>query len=532
MASITLANANKIYELSEKNSVYFHTVECEQFKEYCFAVQKLKRAIREEMDDEELLRTYINFYSRYRYEIISTPLPFDNLELCSKDTLNYLRRKTDQCATVFPHFGEEITELFNSFILLFGIDQNPLLSKIMEITSGYRRNEVAVLIKDVKLLTMTEKWMRRNRFDYRFQLVDLLQLRGLNFFKRLIILGAPLWYRDHQYVLSVPHAKEIHFIGYEWMKNKWPNLNVFAGSATVTNNDQPNKKKAMKYRKRLILDPEDILLSQTYDWNKIRSGLSFEYGLEESTEIETIEARLLLLEGFEAVYVDASSESAKALIIDLYEEDEDVDEDGEASSLVMRIPANDIIAGMFIVLRTEGGGDYIVQVADNLLGKKATAIRAKQSEWKSKLKNKVSQLGMDECVNLLGKLGSSKANEANVKNWMSERNIKPRSFVDFTAIMQLVEIEGETDTYWNNAELIDRAHRSAGFTIRKLLLKELFSVDRSELFRKGRINFELQEGEGGSLTAFRVLEISPSAFLVPLSQINHVFRRSDNEWQE
>lgn len=530
MVSITLANANRIYELSEKTSVYFHPVDCDQFKEYCFALQKLKKVLSEEVDDGELLRTYVRFYSRYRYTMSSTPLPFHNTDCCSEETQNYLKRKTTQYAIVFPQYGEEIKQLFNLFRSLLSIDQNPLLSKVIELTLGFRSNEVAVLIRDVNLLTITEKWINQTNLNCKFQLVDLLQLRGLNFFKKIIVLGPPQWYRDYQYVFSVPHAEEINFIGYEWMKGKWPSLNVFAASAKVSNSDQPEKE--IKHREKQILDPEDILVKQIYDWNKIRSGLSYGHDLDGSTELETIEARLLLLEGFEAVYIDASSESAKALIIDLCEEDEDVDEEGEASSLVMRISANDIIAGMFVVLRTEGGGDYIVQVADKLLGEKAKAIRAKQSEWKSKLKDKVSQVGIDECVDLLRKFGSSKANEVNIRNWMSERNIKPRSLNDFEAIMQLLEIDKENHTYWENAELIDRAHRSAGFSIRKLLLKELFSVNRSELFRNGRMNFELQEGDGGSLTAFRVLDISPSTFLVPLSQINHVFRRSDNEWLE
>src|SRR5207245_9573727 len=72
---------------------------------------------------------------------------------------------------------------------------------------------------------------------------------------------------------------------------------------------------------------------------------------------ETVRARPFLLEGDRVVFLEAE-EKASALILDLEEHDED---------RLQRLAVDDIAEGMYVLLRSAGGGDYVVPVADTLL---------------------------------------------------------------------------------------------------------------------------------------------------------------------
>jgi hypothetical protein len=88
---------------------------------------------------------------------------------------------------------------------------------------------------------------------------------------------------------------------------------------------------------------------------------------------------------------------------------------------------------------------------------------------------------------------------------------------------------GEADEYWRLSEAIDSAHRMAGFHIRDLLLERVQRSDLTELEATGRMDFELDEADGGTLTALRVLDISAETYSVPPNRIGHPFRTLDDE---
>ena len=90
---------------------------------------------------------------------------------------------------------------------------------------------------------------------------------------------------------------------------------------------------------------------------------------------EVVLAKLFLLENDWAAFLD-TDESASVDVIDLEE---------EVTKRVRRVQVRDIQTGMYILLRTEGGGDYIVPVADQLMGKFKEKARSEQRKWKALL---------------------------------------------------------------------------------------------------------------------------------------------------
>src|SRR5207244_1874048 len=126
---------------------------------------------------------------------------------------------------------------------------------------------------------------------------------------------------------------------------------------------------------------------------------------EDDVARETVTARPILLEGDHVVFLE-TEDDATALVLDLDEHDED---------RLQRLPVDDIAEGMYVLLRAAGGGDYVVPVADALLGAKRAELRRMQQEWKDRLRNLARESSLlDVSVRLLDQ-GSQKANENNVR---------------------------------------------------------------------------------------------------------------------
>ena len=207
-----------------------------------------------------------------------------------------------------------------------------------------------------------------------------------------------------------------------------------------------------------------------------------------------VDAIVLKLEGANFVLME-DEEKNDAYIVDLDEDDP-----------IHRVPAREVAEGVFILLRTEGGGNYVVDMANHLLGNRAFPARAKQERWKQELREAVAARGADAVVAELKRRGAPRANTSNLRNWQSPRSIRTQDHADFDAILSLGGLDDQRDDFWQTMDLIDRAHSRAGQEIRRRLLAEVRQADRGELIKHGRLEFELEEG-GGSLTAFRVEDV-------------------------
>ena len=196
----------------------------------------------------------------------------------------------------------------------------------------------------------------------------------------------------------------------------------------------------------------------------------------------------------------------------------------EKQERVVRLPPSVLKPEMFIILRSTGGSDYIVTMADKLLGSAAAACRGQQQDWKDRLRTLVLDSSLLEVSRKLLEAGStSRAYETNVRNWISSRNIRPHSYEDFNAIMRIIGIPDKAEEYWRSMEHIARHHQRAGQQIRRLLLRKLRSMDLTNLRRLGRLDIALPDADAGTLTAFRVMAIEPITRLIPAGHLNHPF---------
>src|SRR5690606_31529915 len=160
-------------------------------------------------------------------------------------------------------------------------------------------------------------------------------------------------------------------------------------------------------------------------------------------------------------------------------------------------------------VRTSGGGDYIVPVADRILGSLAPKARAYQSDWKQRLTRYVVVYGTSKTVADLCALGSEVASEQNLYNWMSPRSIRTKFRTDFLAILKLIGLEDEASTYWAMMSKIHAAHVSAGQQIRRTLLDQIKYLDAEDLNTQAQLDFRMPGSEEAEIRAYRVEKILP-----------------------
>jgi hypothetical protein len=233
--------------------------------------------------------------------------------------------------------------------------------------------------------------------------------------------------------------------------------------------------------------------------------------------LDMVQCRLFLLEGELGVFL-AADQNASVLTLDLEERKP------------KRVLCNYLQEGVFILLRTGGGGDYIMPVADRILATESRSVRECQRLWKSRLRSAVLDKGLAAACTKLKVLGSKRANELNVRNWIWDRTIKTRDYVDFEAIMQFSGLTDKAQELWQAMRKIDRAHKAAGQVIRRLLLQQVLQSDISQLRKYGTMDFELPQA-GGRLTAYRVTGTTNVQVLRSVSQVGHPFALEGAMWQ-
>lgn len=507
---MSLLSASQVYENASRLCLTYHIVSYKKFQSFVLSLKLLKSLLADLADDNDW-KDFLYPLQKYQFEQAAAPIAF-NGNACSPD-VEALKKHLWKCKTLYPGLYLPANEVLDRYIELSCCAENPLLPLLFKLLNGDSYTKTVVVLRESRMIPPVEQLLSANELARRAKVVTSVQLRDLQTYSKMIIIGLPAWFPE--YIFSAPRSTETHILHYNWVKSKWRPLPVFPGSsgALVTLEEHT-------YTEDGIIDIEDEDEAETVDpkevltpfnWVEVSRNIRREYAVYPHQEC--VEARLLLLEG-RTLGVLLDSES-KAFVIDLQE---------ETSSKVARVMVTDIEPEMFVLLRTSGGGDYIATLADRLLGANAASVRDRQRAWKTLLRRTVSNSGLQSMSRLLTRHGSQRAqNELNIRNWMSQETIRPRDNEDFDAILRSVGLINRRLEFYEAASRLDSAHRTAGKQIRELLLKKVLSSDLTRLEQMGRMDFELSSANGGSMTAFRVVEIAPQTFRVPLARLSHTF---------
>lgn len=510
-SSPSFAAVHAVYECSRACHAEYHPVDhhlFERFWRVCCAFERTAGPAATEDIVRPLFRA-----SRARFGAAATPLSFDQLVFFRgvEDPATVV----DKVRAAYPGMAREAQELAGLVGELSASVASPLFERLEAL--GYERGIEAatIVVRAPKLLESCRDRFNSSPILSSWDVIAPDALREAREYGRLFFIGPTGWFPD--YVFAAPRAAELHVISYAWLLRSWSRRREFIGALGASEEaigDRPQ-----------TLDVEPIEQWPQPDWAEItRRGLDL---AEPGTlnDQDEAEARLFLLGCELAVFLDVSDGSTSLVI----------DPDSDDAARVLRVLSDEIEPGTFLLLRTEGGGDYIPPLADKLLGEQARAYRAMQAEWKRRLRDAVaasrevdvSSRLIDVSVQLLD-LGAQRADENNLRYWMSARSICTRDRRDFRAILTLVGLDSEFDRYWGVMRQILAAHHRAGRRIRRKLVERVREVPTAALVGAQRIEFALPDEEGGRLTAFLVERGAPGRAMIPRAREGRVFERE--EW--
>lgn len=517
MEYLTFLEADRLHLYSSEIIINRHLVKHHEFKRFCLLLRKFERMLEEDLKDD-FWRSTIRLLRRYRFDLSAAPVPFNDPLIYTLQIREQINQTISKSKVLYPEFVHSFREIADSIRTLVDSGANPILEVLRNLVSDKSNDVTGLLLKETRLIKPSEKVIEKEALKH-IRLVNVHQLKGREYYGRIVILGPVRWYP--KYVSYAPRAKKIDIICYEWIMDKWNHEPSFVTSFTGKEKDKNKFEKETALIGDYSIGSDELL--PEINWDEISPEFSYDTTDDAfGNGQEIADAKLLLLEGNAAVFIDKET---SVLVIDL---EEDTGDNNEGETQVKRIRSKDIWPGVYILLRTSGSGEYIVPIANRILGGLANDARKSLQCWKNRLREIVGFKGLQNAVVELITLGSHHANEVNVRNWMSMSSIKPRDYRDFEAIIKLIQMEKKTKEFWTFAEAIDEAHKRAGFHIRKLLLKQVYTADLTELVRKGKMDFELDREDGGTLTAFRVNDISPEEYKVPVAKIGCPFERKDS----
>jgi len=510
----TFADTNSVYSCSNELEVTRHIARHRIVREFMILFRNFEKMIESDIEDS-YLDSVLRPLRLYRFRLASLPVHLSSSFLIPTELSETLKNYVPRCRNLFPHYFNELEKLAEAARLTIGCNDAPLLDIVKNIvTQDGPRVKKAILVRRLPNLELCGE-LKRKIGASRIELVTPATLRSAETYGHIIAIGPLSWFPSH--VRTAPRSSKMSIVHFDWLRDQNKLQPSFISSSNKIFEFSSNSAYVAELNSLETLPDTGQVFDESepnLDWQSLHMSNVLEMSPENGNE--SLSSRLLLLSANKALYVDSSS-GAKSYII----------EQVKSGSTIGRVLNEALEPGMFILIRTGGGGSLIVPMADKILGSKAQDIRLKQKQWKKALFSHIQQKGEQSVIRLLRELGCKRASLFNLKNWMGDKTIRPEFDEDFLAVLLICGLDSEFNAFADNARLIDRVHRIAGFKIRRMLLDRINKADIGKLLEDGIMEFDLPGVGGGSFTAYRVEDISPQVFLVPTNHLNHPFEVSE-----
>lgn len=472
------------------------------------------RAFDRRVAESELWGSYRRLLRQKIWDLLNTPLPMDHQHLdlqSAGDTLARLladlQGRSDLALT------REATEIGKIVARLSRDNSDPLGVGARNILATGSPECQVVVVRDQYYREPIEAHFHDAGCPVRA--VVPAEVPDLDVAETMILVGQAKFYPDH--ILNAPRARKVYVLRYEWLSD-------------ITRVEPLLPSQQLRPPVRSSVTPTrieaDFLVPGTagIDWSVLQSAHAADARSDtlgdHSSDVRP--ARLFLLAGGHGVYLEAE-QGHPVLSID--------PETGRGGGSVQRLETSRVEPGNIIVLRRGyGGGDFIEDVANRLLGQQAANLRAVQREWTEALRNKSIEHTTAGVERDLVRLG---VRARNVHYWMSSHSIRTATLDDFRKLMEYVGLGERSDEIWEQMGVLVRAHRKAGQRTRRMLLRRVQEADPAEITRDGLMDFELGDEYAGVLTAFRVEARSPGTIEdIPASRLREPFIVERGHWLE
>lgn len=488
-----MGKASSVYACSRQWSLIPHLVSFPELGKFSFALKRFIKLLDGSMEDP-YWAGFIRSLKRYQFDLSATPWPVGRRQEYTRECRRNATERLQSCELMYPAFAEPARALVATLDDIVSCEHDPLLAELQATASGVKDGQrAAVIITESRLVSIAREAIATVPDYAQWPVLVPRNVRGLDTYDCLAVIGSPAWYRRAKYVFGAPRASAIHVLCYDWMSIRWQPEPALV--APVRGSLQ-GRQIRLEYTPAVPGVTDEDVIPLMADVDSVLQRAEREYA--SNSDYPRVNARLLVLEGDKGVFIEAEGD-ATVLVIDLNQ---------VAERRVQRIVHRNVEPGLYILLRTESGGDYVVPIADQILGDHAEELRDMQQTWKARLRLAVRKHGIDETAAALRNNGSAVASHQNLRNWMQDRTIATDDEQDFFAIMKLVGLQNKAQPYWDAMRTIRRAHQKAGTKIRRQLVQQVNKSDLAELERIGLMEFTLDKKTGGSLTAYRIKSLA------------------------
>ena len=518
MSAHTIAKIDEIYHLCAKlETPTILRVQHHALRSFLNALRLLSSALVADSSEFE----WGHFFMRTRRlarALIWNPLPLKFSAPLGEEWTSYSENFLIRCRKGYPGAHSALTEVIKSVSALALTIENPLIDGLTRLGNLRNTGRHAILMRDIQYATQVQEELC-GRIPSPMSIVTHHDLRGDIRFSTITIMGGMSLDWVPSFVFNAPRTTLLS--GVQWqggpIEHDFAKLLDFGLPGQQNGTDSERSTSLPQRGFKIIHSLDDsggdgndgATLEYLWHDEEIDELVRRTVNRSDTADHENINARLYLLENRNAVFLP-DSPGQKVSVFDI----DDVLE-GNESGGTAKLDVRDLRVGDFLALRTQGAGDLLIDIANRIMGKQSSAIRANQFGWKSLLRELVTQKGLLEVSIMLLDQGSLRANEPNVRHWISEDNIRPDSDDDFLAILKVLGNGYLFDRLADEAKIIDSAHRRAGHRIRSALLKRASSIDIGQLLSSGRIDIELDDEDAGTLTAIRIVSRTDKTMPVP-----------------
>lgn len=490
MKYATLAQACRYHDVAQRASLTWRPVEHERIERFSTAVYELSRSARA-LDDDTGWREFLYPARRARNILTTVPLPLSHPALGVTPLLDQLERSLPALRVYGgDDAGNTGADAATAGREIVAAGDTPLLGAVLSVLPP-AGTACAVLLPIPEFTGSVERHLHESAERADVAVLSRHDMASLDTIGRLIVVGPLYWYDRHEYVLTSPRAAEIVVLKWSWFREQQPPRVQLEGS-----------RGGVAVRMRPLPPPTSGLAigageeRVTIDWASVGRELS---GSADTDAWDVVPARAAVLAGRYGVLLPESGDRLVWLL----------DPQAPAEHRVARVDVADLEPGHVILLRTSGGGDLIVPIADEILGRAAPELRRLQRLWKSKLASWArNHRSIGRAAAELRTCGCSTANTQNLRNWIGERSLRTESHSDWRAMMEAIALSSQGEEIWHAMGRLHSAHIEAGRSMARRLRDVANTVPLDTLHSVGTQAFTLPSG--GSVTAFRIESFSPS----------------------
>lgn len=578
-----LQDITQLYSLQRDYHIKVYPILEPTFKQFSYVVNRLMGKILYDFSSCSKENEYfLKPLKHYRWLCSTLPIPFNDDALIQEifDADN------------FKQMQEHLSEYYQKSALAKDIQLIPELLEVLwkSATPAPLRRKMAGIVEQTSskkrafVLHLPNKLaekdgLRSKLYQYVEREVGLLY--GLGYpikvissselakrwltFDEFIIFGAADWM---PLCIKAPRAKTIHVIRYNWLRDinrlepafdtieaihplpksfeilektpfnpqthqeKRKNLDADKSHkqpATCTSSPSPVQEDISAHEHKAITE-ETISLSDMIpriDWESLHDRANqLEGKLTTGAKSHlTVKATIIQLINEQYTYLNCD---AKVYALD----------SAQAEPSIEELDIAELEPDMFLLLRTEKAEKSYLSAVSDTFGGEAIARAQKLRENYTKLFNREVQTAkqagrIEQLIKKLKRYGAKDINRAAIMRWASKDNIKSQNKENFAAIMRYINLEEETDDYWYHLDMLANTNRQAGRSIQN-------SLERHVQHRKSDwkhltpsdscLDFNLPEGEGGTISLLRILDISEDSYEIPASRVARVFSTKDLRW--